>query len=207
MPAPTPPRTPNRPATEAALQRAALELLDRNGVLAGLNLREVADEAGVNRGLVYHYFGSRRDLLRAALRTDVQQRLDDFAPGFGLPAPARYERFFRTTLAHRQAIVLALLLVLDGDRSVRMVPDPPGVCERLARDVAEGALPADVDGVGVHAAVASLTYGYMALRDHLADELAVDPDRLDEHVALMVGRMVSGLAATAEPVGSADAGG
>ena len=62
---PTPPRTPNRPATEAALQRAALDLLGRNGVLAGLNLREVADEAGVNRGLVYHYFGSRRDLLRA----------------------------------------------------------------------------------------------------------------------------------------------
>jgi hypothetical protein len=28
---------------------------ERNGVLAGLNLREVAAEAGVNRGLVYHY--------------------------------------------------------------------------------------------------------------------------------------------------------
>ena len=59
MPSSTRPRTPNRPATEAALQTAALDLLERNGVLAGLNLREVADEAGVNRGLVYHYFGTR----------------------------------------------------------------------------------------------------------------------------------------------------
>jgi AcrR family transcriptional regulator len=67
-------RQPNRVATESALQKAALLLLERNGVLAGLNLRQVADEAGVNRGLVYHYFGSRRDLLRAALRSDVRER-------------------------------------------------------------------------------------------------------------------------------------
>src|SRR5215475_1197825 len=46
------PRPPDRAATEAALQKAALSLVERNGVLAGLNLREVAEEAGVNRGLV-----------------------------------------------------------------------------------------------------------------------------------------------------------
>ena len=90
--------------------------------------------------------------------------------------------------------MLALLLVLDGDRSVRMVPDPAGVCERLARDVDEGALPADVDGVGVHAALAALAYGYTALRDHLADELRTDADELDEQVARTVGRLVRGLA-------------
>lgn len=188
-----PPRTPNRPATEAALQTAAIDLLERNGVLAGLNLREVADEAGVNRGLVYHYFGTRRDLLRSALRRDVEQRLADFAPGPGLSAAARYERFLRTALGHRQAIVLALLLVLDGDKSVRMVPDPDGVRERLGRDVDEGTLADDVDPVGVHAAMASLVYGYTALRDRLADELSVAVDRLDEHVATTMGRMFAQL--------------
>lgn len=68
--------TPNRPATEAALQRAVIDLLERHGVLVGLNLPEVADEAGANRGLVYHYFGSRRDLLPAALwrGPDVRMR-------------------------------------------------------------------------------------------------------------------------------------
>ena len=194
MPSPTRPRTPNRPATEAALQTAALDLLERNGVLAGLNLREVADEAGVNRGLVYHYFGTRRDLLRSALRRDVEQRLADFAPGLGLSAGARYERFLRTALGHRQAIVLALLLVLDGDKGVRMIPDPDGVRERLDHDIDEGALPADVDVIGMHAAVASLVYGYTALRDRLADELSVDAGDLDERVASTVGRLVSRLA-------------
>ena len=84
------------------MQRAALLLLERNGVLAGLNLRQVAEEAGVNRGLVYHYFGSRRDLLRAALRSDVNERLSDFVAGRGLAAPSRYQRFFRTMLNHRR---------------------------------------------------------------------------------------------------------
>jgi AcrR family transcriptional regulator len=200
MPSPTRPRTPNRPATEAALQTAALGLLERNGVLAGLNLREVADEAGVNRGLVYHYFGTRRDLLRSALRRDVEQRLADFAPGLGLSAGARYERFLRTALGHRQAIVLALLLVLDGDKGVRMVPDPDGVRERLDRDIDEGGLPPDVDGIGVHAAVASLVYGYTALRDRLADEMSVDPGDLDERVASTVGRLVGRLAPDPAPV-------
>src|SRR5262245_36628667 len=80
-------RQPDRAATEQALQKAALALLERNGVLAGLNLREVAEEAGVNRGLVYHYFGSRRALLRAALRSDIHERIGDFEPGWACPSP------------------------------------------------------------------------------------------------------------------------
>jgi AcrR family transcriptional regulator len=195
-------RQPDRPATEAALQRAALLLLERDGVLAGLNLREVAHEAGVNRGLVYHYFGSRRDLLRAALRSDVRQHMSDFRPGHSLAAPARYERFFRTMLNHRQAAVLAALLILYGDRGVRMIPDPDGTRERLRRDVAEGNLPPDVDGDGVHAALASMVYGYMVLRDRFADELDVDADQLDDRVACMVDRLMRGLAADTGPRGS-----
>jgi AcrR family transcriptional regulator len=188
------PRQPDRLATESALQRAALLLLERNGVLAGLNLRQVAEEAGVNRGLVYHYFGSRRDLLRAALRSNVSERLNDFAPGRGLAAPSRYERFFRTMLSHREAAVLATLLVLDGDRGVRMIPDPEGTRGRLRRDVEEGNLPADVDTDAVHAAFASMIYGYMVLRERLADELDVEVGQLDENVADTVGLLMRRLA-------------
>lgn len=189
-------RQPNREATEAALQKAALLLLERNGVLAGLNLRQVAEEAGVNRGLVYHYFGSRRDLLRAALRADLRERLSDFAPGRGLPAPERYVRFFTRMLRHRQAAVLATLLILDGDRAVRMIPDPKGTRERIHRDIHEGHLPDDIDTEGVHTAFASMIYGYMVMRDRFADELGVDGDDLDEQMARTVERLMRGLAAT-----------
>ena len=85
-------------------------------------------------------------------------------------------------------------VVLDGDKGVRMIPDPDGVRERLDHDIDEGALPADVDVIGMHAAVASLVYGYTALRDRLADELSVDAGDLDERVASTVGRLVSRLA-------------
>ncbi|MBT5011064.1 MAG: helix-turn-helix transcriptional regulator, partial [Gammaproteobacteria bacterium] len=56
-----------RAETERRLIEVALELIQKNGVLAGLNLRQVAEGAGVNRGNIYHYFGSRQDLLRAAI--------------------------------------------------------------------------------------------------------------------------------------------
>lgn len=43
----------SRAETERRLIDAALDLIRRNGVLTGLNLREVADGAGVNRGNIY----------------------------------------------------------------------------------------------------------------------------------------------------------
>ena len=49
----------NRFANLRTTASLAFGLIRRNGVLAGLNLREVADRAGVNRGNIYHYFGSR----------------------------------------------------------------------------------------------------------------------------------------------------
>ena len=186
-------RTPDRAATEAALQKAALSLVERNGVLAGLNLREVAEEAGVNRGLVYHYFGSRRDLLRAALRSDAEERLGDAAPGFSLPAAARYSRFLRTFVGHRRAAMLATLLTLDGDDSLHAVPDLQGARGRLARDVAEGALPADIDIDAVHIAMSALIYGYLVFRERFADELGAEPLDLDEQVATVVEQMIGGL--------------
>jgi AcrR family transcriptional regulator len=188
-------RPPDRQATEAALQKAALSLLERNGVLAGLNLRQVADEAGANRGLVYHYFGSRRDLLRAALRSDVRERMSEFRAGRTMPAPARYARFFRTMLNHRQAAVLATLLIIDGDRAVRMIPNPEGTRARIDRDVAGGHLPPDIDADGLHAAFASMTYGYMVLRDRLAEELDTDPDTLDKQMGETIDRLMRALAA------------
>ena len=53
-----------RANTEQKLIDVALDLIRQRGVLSGLNLKEVAEAAGVNRGNIYHYFGSRQELLR-----------------------------------------------------------------------------------------------------------------------------------------------
>lgn len=191
--APRPPRPPDRAATEAALQRAALELLERNGALAGLNLREVADEAGVNRGLVYHYFGSRQDLLRAALRTDVKERMAEVNPGQWMPLPDRWSRFLPAMLRHRQAVILSALLILDGDTNVHMVPNHDEVRARHERDVDGGWLQDDLDLDSVHAALVSTVYGYLVFRERLAQELDRDLEELDEAVAKVFSRMVAGI--------------
>ena len=65
----------NRAETEQRLIDVALEMIQKNGVLGGLNLREVAAAAGVNRGNIYHYFGSRQELLRGAINRQFQRVL------------------------------------------------------------------------------------------------------------------------------------
>ncbi|MHB1487992.1 MAG: TetR/AcrR family transcriptional regulator [Acidimicrobiales bacterium] len=186
------PRQPDRAATEAALEEAALRSLERDGVLAGLNLREVAAEAGVNRGLVYHYFGSRRELLRAALRADARRRFAEVAESAGLPLRERFARFLRTILRHRRAVNLVTLLVQDGDRSMRTMPLREGTLAVLRRDVEDGYLD-DLDLGAVHVAMVSLAYGYVLYREHFAAELTLTVGQLDERFASICDRMLSGL--------------
>jgi AcrR family transcriptional regulator len=59
-------RTPARSAAEEALLDAAERLLVDVGH-AGITTRRLAEEAGVNHGLVHYYFGSNENLLVRAL--------------------------------------------------------------------------------------------------------------------------------------------
>jgi AcrR family transcriptional regulator len=48
------------------LARAAVKVIDRDGI-EGATLREIAKEAGYSTGIIGHYFGTRADVLVAAL--------------------------------------------------------------------------------------------------------------------------------------------
>lgn len=185
-------RAPDRDATERALQDAALRLMERNGVLAGLNLREVAAEAGVNRGLVYHYFGSRRELLRASLSRSARTRFADVAEAGELTFRKRMLAFVHTMVRHRQAVRLATLLISDGDDSLRTMPLRDLTRQRLAEDVASGDLD-DLDLDAVHVASVSLTYGYVLYRERFAHELGIAVTELDDRFAAIADRMYQGL--------------
>jgi AcrR family transcriptional regulator len=60
------PKTPARAAAEEALLDAAERLLAGPGY-AAVTTRRLAEEAGVNHGLVHYYFGSNENLLVRAL--------------------------------------------------------------------------------------------------------------------------------------------
>ncbi|MBA8955358.1 TetR/AcrR family transcriptional regulator [Actinomadura namibiensis] len=171
----------DRAATEESLRDAALRLLREGGVLAGLNLREVADAAGVNRGLVYQYFGSRRALLRSALRRQARRNAADAAAASAGPMRDRLARLLLSNVRRPEAIRLVTLLVLDGDDRPRILPNRGAGRAGLAAEAERGALATgDVDAA--HAALASVIYGYTLFREHLAREMDVPVEELDERM-------------------------
>ncbi|QKW36512.1 TetR/AcrR family transcriptional regulator [Actinomadura sp. NAK00032] len=172
----------DREATEESLRAAAVALLRRGGVLAGLNLRQVADEARVNRGLVYQYFGSRRSLLRSALFHRSRPNAEDAVDAAGLPLRERLARLFWTSLRNPEPVRLATLLVLDGDDRPRVLLNRGAGRADLAAEAGRGELPVE-DVAAVQAAIASTIYGYTLLREHLAREIGLPPEELDERMA------------------------
>lgn len=176
------PRGRDREATEESLRAAAVALLRRGGVLAGLNLRQVADEARVNRGLVYQYFGSRRSLLRSALFHRSRPNAEDAVDAAGLPLRERLSRLFWTSLRNPEPVRLATLLVLDGDDRPQVLLNRGAGRADLAAEAARGELPVE-DVEAVQAAIASTIYGYTLLREHLAHEIGLTAEELDERMA------------------------
>lgn len=183
----------DREATEAELLAAALRLLERHGVLAGLNLREVADEAKVNRGLIYQYYGSRRALLRAALAAMSWQREEVFHVGRSLPFRQRRRHVFRAALANPTQFKVEALLALDGDEELRLFPMLEETRRDLARDKREGTLPPDADEIVMHVMTAATYLGYCIFRDNLAREAGIPPEELDRRAEKVFGQMVDGL--------------
>jgi AcrR family transcriptional regulator len=68
-------QTPARFAAEEALLDAAERLLVDVGY-AGITTRRLAEEAGVNHGLVHYYFGSNENLLVRALERFTERLID-----------------------------------------------------------------------------------------------------------------------------------
>ncbi|NVI92863.1 TetR/AcrR family transcriptional regulator [Actinomadura sp. BRA 177] len=178
----------DREATEESLRAAAVALLRRGGVLAGLNLRQVADEARVNRGLVYQYFGSRRALLRSALFHRSRPNAEDAVDAAGLPLRERLSRLFWTSLRNPEPVRLATLLVLDGDDRPRVLLNRGAGRADLAAEAERGELPVE-DVEAVQAAIASTIYGYTLLREHLAQEIGLPAEELDKRMAECVEAM------------------
>ncbi|HEU5065859.1 MAG TPA: TetR/AcrR family transcriptional regulator [Gaiellaceae bacterium] len=71
----TPTKTAARSAAEEALLDAAERLLVDVGY-AGITTRRLAEEAGVNHGLVHYYFGSNENLLVRALERFTEGLID-----------------------------------------------------------------------------------------------------------------------------------
>jgi len=176
----------SRTETEQRLIDVALELIRRKGVLAGLNLREVAEGAGVNRGNIYHYFGSRQERRRTAINRRFDAVVDSLvASKRNVPFVERRSNVFRAknTINDSQ---LRALLVLDGDDSVDPMPQYESAISRLRQDVIDGDIHRDHDLEALHATLTALSRGYRIFRRPIAKRIGISAKELDTRVTGIV---------------------
>lgn len=188
----------SRDSTEKRLEIAALTLLREEGVLAGLNLRAAADRAGVNRGNVYHYFGSRRQLLQSALRRRLAvnylafSRRPEAADLQGLVA-----YMFKFLLKQVEAVQLTAILVLDGDEELHVMAFHDDILSALRRLQGEGKIDPDVDLVALHVFASAAIRGYVLHRNNFVRQIKCSRRELDRRIMELFLRMLVSLSQTA----------
>ena len=111
--APRAPRERNRDETAARLLGAVGEVLARDG-FGGVGVNAIAKQAGVDKVLIYRYFGGLPELLATWGRSgrfwpSVDELLGDDAAAFhALPAAERYTRFMEHFIEGLRARPLTL---------------------------------------------------------------------------------------------------
>jgi AcrR family transcriptional regulator len=185
---------PGPQTTREALMDAALDLLDERGVLAGLNLREVADRVGVTAANIYHLFGSRQGLLRAALTRELEQIHGALVEAQPMSFTGIRLHMY-DVLGERPRLALTALLALDDDPDYEPFPFIETTRLLYEAEIEAGEVPAGLDIEAVHifslsAVIAHAIYGAAAAR-----QLGVSPESLRARMRVMLERSLETLLA------------
>lgn len=175
-----------RPLDRARIVRAALALIDRDG-LDGLTMRRLGRELGVEAMALYHYFKDKDDLIDACIEHAAASM--DLSGMLG-PGPWR-ERLKAGFRAYRQlAHTHPQLFPLVGHRPVRRVETLRPIELALAALADVGLTPAQ--SVRVFRIANSFVYGYalseltgLAMRTALETAPPADPDRFPHLTAAL----------------------
>ena len=176
----------SRTETEQRLIDVALELIREKGILSGLNLREVAEGAGVNRGNIYHYFGSRQELLRAAINRGFKTIVDRIKPSAQTKHFVQRRSAMLGLTEHSNDSLLRALLIMDGDEAVDPIPQHEEALSRLRQDVIDGDIDREHDLEALQVALSALVRGYSIFRQPYAHRLDLDASELDRRVQKIV---------------------
>jgi len=148
-------RTQKKAQTRKAVLEAARTAFERDGFEAA-SIRDIAAAAGVSGGTVLHHFGSKRELLYAALFDDLEQALAGAVAGIGRgPLEDQLDRLSQAVFHHYQErprlsrVLLKESLFAEPPWAVRFQAQTTGVHEAVVRmgeeAVARGELSPRVD--------------------------------------------------------------
>jgi TetR/AcrR family transcriptional regulator len=185
-------------ASRAALITAAVAEFARKG-FEGARVDEIAASAGVNKQLVYHYYGSKQGLYLAALESVyVQIREKERRLSLGELEPreamAQLVGFsFDYLLEHPEFIALLAdenrnkgVHVLESDKLRKMhMPFRDMLAATLESGVRAGVFRADFDPVNVYISVAGISYFFFSNNHTLS---AIFARKLDSRPALAARR-------------------
>lgn len=168
-----------RERVEQLLVSAAADLLGEVGPRA-VTVRAIAERAGVNHGLVHHYFGGKAPLLAAAMTMLVEEHRDfakDRSGGDVFPAPLALvgdQRYLR-------AVVRA---VLDDETALATTEVtagasvPRGALDHLVSR--RGKTAADTRTKALVAMGMAMEMGWAALEPFILTVLDIGADEVDE---------------------------
>lgn len=173
------PRLRNRERVEQELVAAAADLLGEVGPRA-VTVRMIAERAGVNHGLIHHYFGGKSELLRTAMTRLIEEHRDfakERSGGRAFPAPLALTEDQR----YLRAVVRA---VLDGENELATIEIdtgysvPRGALEHLTarRRLNEP----DVETKALVAMGMALEMGWAALEPFIMAVTNISDDEIDD---------------------------
>ncbi len=168
-------RARNSARTKAAILSAGRAEFAERG-FEGARVDAIAERAGANKRLLYHYFGNKEELYCAVLHDAYEEirrgeralSLDQFGP---VEAMDRLVRFtFRHFLANPWFTKLLSTENVENARFLKMLPDIPALHSPLVgqiRTILErghtaGVFRRDVDPIQLYISIAALGYFYVS---------------------------------------------
>ncbi len=164
-------------ATRAAILAAARTEFAGKG-LSGARVKKIADRAGVNKQLIYYYFGSKEDLYRAALEAvyaEIRElerslKLGDLPPAEAMAALIRFS--FDYLARHPDFIGMLNhenahgALYVRSSAAIRATNSPliELIAATLQRGVGARAFRRHVDPVYLYISIAGMSYFFFSNR-------------------------------------------
>jgi TetR/AcrR family transcriptional regulator, repressor for neighboring sulfatase len=178
----------DRPVGAAAVREAVLEAAATRFAAEGTDasLRDIADDAGVNLGLIHRHLGNKDDLLRAVLEREVERGLGVIADADDV-ADALRRMFAGGGRQSRYVRIVAWLLLKDPERfrhqerfpGMQLLRDLPDAGASTGGDTPGGSR-ADPDRDARLVLAMAALYGWTVFGPQLRASFGVTDDDDDE---------------------------
>ena len=153
-------------------------------------VEEIAELAGISRGLLYHYFPTKRDFYVAVSRAAAAEAGEVTAPDPSLPPSERLragiDAFVRYAEEHSQGFLTAYRGSLSGDSEVRAIVEEGRQRQsaRILETVARDAEPPPLLRLAVH--------GWIAFAQNIIARWLQEPEATREAVCQLLRGTLSG---------------